>query len=205
VRLFSGLRRILPWLGGALWLGLIGAGWVIVTDYSSRPAPVGNVPEVWPADAPFGPDATRMTLVMFVHPRCSCSRASLRELAYIMARARHNLTAHIFFYQPAHRPDTWIETDLWHYARTIPFTTVHRDPDGKLAKRFGALASGQVVLFRPDGRRVFYGGITAGRGHEGPNPGRNQVLHLVREGVGTTDHTAVWGCLIQDKEATKPE
>ncbi len=111
-----------------------------------------------------------MTLVMFVHPRCSCSRASLRELAYIMARARHNLTAHIFFYQPAHRPDTWIETDLWHYARTIPFTTVHRDPDGKLAERFGALASGQVVLFRPDGRRVFYGASQPAAVTKAPTP-----------------------------------
>ncbi len=145
-----------------------------------------------------------MTLLMFVHPRCSCSRASLRELAYIMTRARHNLTAHIFFYQPTDKPAAWSETDLWRYAQTIPFTTVHRDLNGQVAARFGALASGQVVLFRPDGHRVFFGGITAGRGHEGPNPGRNEVLRLVREGSGTTDHTAVWGCLIQETQTVNP-
>jgi hypothetical protein len=41
--------------------------------------------------------------MMFAHPQCECSRASLGELAIIMAQGRGQVNASVFFLSPAYR------------------------------------------------------------------------------------------------------
>ena len=52
----------------------------------------------WPKDA--------HTLVMLVHPRCSCTRASMAELAKIMTRLEGAAKAYVMFMKPADSPRT---------------------------------------------------------------------------------------------------
>src|SRR5438128_185850 len=106
--------------------------------YSSTPGQRATPPSDLPASAPVQPAGGRATLVMFAHPNCPCSRASIGELAILMAHAREKLDARVFFYRPIHEPSAWVRTDLWRSASSIPGVQVLEDPEGALARRFGA-------------------------------------------------------------------
>jgi hypothetical protein len=134
---------------------------------------------------------------MFAHPNCPCSRASVGELAIIMARSPEKLDAHVFFYFPNHETSAWARTDLWDSARSIPGVHVIEDPGGAFARRFGAFTSGQTLLYNASGRLVFNGGITAARGHSGDNNGRHAILAMLQGGTQEQSVTPVFGCSLR--------
>ena len=68
------------------------------------------------------------------------------------------------------------------------------DNDGIEARRFGSSASGQVLLYNPQGKLLFSGGITASRGHSGDNDGRTAIVALLTQGQAAKDETPVFGC-----------
>src|SRR5205085_3040212 len=134
----------------------------------------------WPANPPVQRVGGRPTLVMFVHPQCPCSSASLGELAILVAHAGGQLDAQVFFYAPAHEASTWVKSDLWRTANMIPGVRVFEDHDASIAKAFGSFTSGQTLLYGANGSLLFKGGITAYRGHSGDNAGRNAIVALLR-------------------------
>src|SRR5262249_17872072 len=140
-------------------------------------------PSRWPAQSSITPAADRATLVMLVHPRCPCSRASVEQLDWIMARVPA-VAAHVLFLRPAGVADDSEKTDLWRRVARIARVTAHTDIDGREARRFGAATSGQIVLYDAGGRLRFSGGITGSRGHAGDNAGSDAVVALLtRDGT----------------------
>src|SRR3981081_1763389 len=81
----------------ALWISLVGFGMSVLWRYSNTPGRPATPLAGWPSDVPVQPQKGRSTLVMFAHPNCPCSRASIGELAIIMARSPEKLDAHVFF------------------------------------------------------------------------------------------------------------
>lgn len=85
-------------------------------------------------------------------------------------------------------------------ARAIAGVRVFADVDGKEAARFGAVTSGHVVAYDNDGVRVFSGGITGSRGHEGDNVGAERLVDVIGGGAAAGAH--VYGCgLVADRGA----
>ena len=180
-----------------LWLGLIGVGLGIIWDYENRPARAAAVPPLWPVESQLQPAPDRPTLVMLAHPRCPCTRASVGELALLMARSQGLVKASVLFYKPAQEPDEWARTDLWRSAAAIPGVTVLQDDDGREARRFNSTTSGQVVLYDAKGRLLFSGGITGSRGHSGDNDGRSAVAALLTRGAARAPgQHSVFGCAL---------
>jgi len=177
-----------------LWLGGIISGTVAMLAYSIAPGRAGSPPAAWPVASRLSLAAGRPTLVLFVHPRCPCSRASLGELAVLMAHCQTQLTAHVLFLQPEGTTESWATTDLWRAACIIPGVTVHGDAAGVEARRFHSETSGHTVLYDRDGRLVFQGGITVSRGHSGDNPGRGTVENWLAERRPAQINTPVFGC-----------
>jgi hypothetical protein len=97
----------------------------------------------------------------------------------------------------------WAQTSLVRAARDIPGLNVIVDRNGSIAEKFGALTSGQVLMFDHRGRRVFAGGITGSRGHAGDNRGLTLVLALANGGITDSSQTPVFGCALHD--ATSPK
>jgi hypothetical protein len=185
----------------ALWIPAVAFGINVLWKYSTTPGRPGTPPVDWPAGAPIQRVAGRSSLVMFAHPQCECSQASVGELAILMAHAPGRLDADVFFYLPANEASTWARTDLWRKASSIPGVRVHEDREALVAQGFGAYTSGQTLLYDAGGRLLFKGGITAFRGHSGDNAGRTAILALL-QGVTAPQQnlpvmTAVLGCSLR--------
>jgi hypothetical protein len=103
-------------------------------------------------------------LVLFAHPECPCTRASLAELARLLARFEDRLTADVVFLRPSDVGAAWDGSDLWRTASAMPGVTAVRDDDGVEAVRFRATTSGAAVLYDARGRLLFRGGLTSARG-----------------------------------------
>jgi hypothetical protein len=134
---------------------------------------------------------------MFAHPRCPCTSAGVSELARLLARCEGRPLVDVVFFRPEGSPESWGSTALRRAAEAIPGVRAFDDVGGREAARFGIVASGHVLLFDPGGKRLFSGGITAARGHEGDNDGAAAVLRLVaRSGPSSACHP-VFGCPIR--------
>jgi len=189
------------WAAGiALWCVAAGAGLAVLADYSLKPGEASSPPPAWPG-ALFDRAQDRPTLVMLAHPQCPCTRASIGELARLMAQAGVPLRAHVVFHRPGGFPEGWERTDLWWSAASIPGVEVWTDAGGVETARFGAITSGQVLLYDAAGSLLFSGGITPGRGHAGDNTGRQALRDLLRGKPGPPVRHAVFGCALRSAHA----
>ena len=111
-----------------------------------------------------------------------------------MADSAGKLKTVVLFVRPVGTPVGWEKTDLWESAASIPGVSVFSDDNGVEAQRFGAETSGQAILYSTDGRLLFQGGITAGRGHEGDNAGEDSIVALVHGRERAYRQTTVFGC-----------
>lgn len=186
------------WLVGfpmiAAWGVAVVSGMIGLDRYQMTPAVMAAAPAQWPVGAGISRNISRPTLIMMLHPQCPCSRASLHELALLMARSAGRLDALILFVQPVNAPADWLDGDLWRQAKTIPNVSISIDKGGREAVAFGASTSGQVMVYDAAGIIRFSGGITDGRGHEGDNPGMQAILDLLRTGKSLVATTPVYGC-----------
>jgi hypothetical protein len=170
--------------------------------------------ENWPASVPLTLAADRPTFIMFLHPQCECSAASLEELNHLLTVCPNREAITLIFYKPRSEADSWVQTSLWKTAQSLPGVRMLIDPGGDLAGQFGAFTSGQSDLFDPNGRLLFTGGITGSRGHVGDNPGLDAVVSLIdhpdQSGVKLPVKTRVFGCAIRsfskpsDDDTTQP-
>lgn len=190
------------WLiAGSLWLLAITAGFGLLLRYASTPAPQdGAPPRRWPAATLLTRSSARPQLLLFAHPHCPCTRASVAELARLMGRFHGRLDARVLVVQPPGVGDEWADSALRERAGTIPGVRVSIDRDGVEARRFGAVASGTVLLYDRSGRLLFHGGITAARGHEGQSFGQQRIAALLTTGSADSDRAPVFGCVLFDVE-----
>ena len=176
--------------------------WLLLTMFamsrlwdSERVAGVsGHPPAHWRRSTPVALDPDKATLIMLLHPRCPCSRASLTELNRLTALCPDRANISVFFLKPTGCRQAWTDTDLWRQASSIPGVSVHVDAGGKIARCFGAVTSGETVLYTPNGRLLYQGGLTGERGHEGDNSGLAAVAALLRGTAKRAEQEPVYGC-----------
>ena len=181
---------------GAVWLMAASAGLWVLWRYDNTPGEGARAPEHWPASTTLTRTTDRPTLVVLAHPHCTCTRASIGELAEAIARARTPPTTYVLFMAPTSLGDGWENTDLWRTAAGIPGVKVIRDADGREARRFGAETSGQTLLYDERGVLVFNGGITGARAHPGNNVGRQSLVALLNHEPAARRGTNVFGCAL---------
>ena len=165
---------------GVIWVVGLGVGMQILFDYENSSGPPATPPLVWPANSQLQRAQGGPTLVVIAQPHCPCTRATIGELALIMARLQHQVSATVVFSRPRGASEDWEDTDLWHSAAAIPGVIVMHDVGAVEAARFDASVSGQTLLYDASGRLVFGGAITASRGH----PGRAEIISLVTQRTG---------------------
>ena len=173
---------------------MIVVGLGILWSYENAPGPIATPPADWPTDSRIHLAHDRATLIMVSHPHCPCTRASIGELARLMAQTQGRVNAYVLFLKPAGSYDNWEKTDLWQSAASIPGVNLIVDDGGAEALRFRAVTSGQTVLYDAEGHLLFSGGITGSRGHSGDNAGRSAIVSLLNTGEAERAETFAFGC-----------
>jgi hypothetical protein len=179
------------------WASAVLGGSAALVRYKSRPGEAFDAPARWPAGSSIAPDAGQPTLLMFVHPDCPCTRASLRELVPVATAHAGRLSVRILI--DSGSGDDAAARQL---AARVPGATVVTD-DGREAARFAARTSGLVVVYDAEGALMFRGGITSSRGHEGDSVGRRRLLALLAGRPSDRRDAPVFGCALADRSAER--
>lgn len=179
------------------WAALVLIGFGYLHTYGARAGELADGPQTW-RDGTLEGVAGRPRVLLFAHPRCSCTRASIAELTHVVEA--HALRATVVFWQPERADAEWRSSPTIDMVQQHPLLDAAWDPGGKVCRSFDAATSGQCLVYDANGRLRFSGGITAGRGHEGANEGRQTVDRLLSESGDppTGVHTfPVFGCRLE--------
>jgi hypothetical protein len=190
-------KRLLLFLT-SLWLAIAVAGTWGLMIYEYIPGQDRGIPATWPSSSGIPRAPNLSTLVMFAHPDCPCTRASIGELAVLMTHCQNLARVYVIFLQPAGSGPDWLHTDLWRSAEEIPGVVVRKDEQGREAGYFQASTSGRVVLYDARGKLLFTGGITSSRGHDGDSAGLSALMKLLHHEATPVRETPVFGCSLLD-------
>ena len=197
------------WLPVAIvtWAAAVAIGWRLILDYEFKPESpnLAVATSWWPADTNLVTAPNRPTILFFVHPKCPCTRASLSELERIWV-LREAMTISppqliVVATVPSNATSDWLTSRTLERANKLSDSKLVIDTEGREAQRFGAMTSGTVMWFDDVGRRLFAGGITAGRGHEGDNAGRKSIEDLLRGSTRLVVSMPALGCKLCLPEA----
>ena len=184
-----------------VWTSAVAYGVLWIWNYKTTPGVASGPPSKWPASSGLRLDGP--TLVVTFHPLCTCSQASVSELARLLASVPRRPTVYAVFADVGLRrrdgtASGAIDTSLWERAAAIPGVTTIADPDGGIVKAFGAATSGDVIAYSAAGDLMFHGGLTAARGHEGDSFGRQRLLAVLRGDTPDLRTSPVFGCSLHD-------
>lgn len=192
----------LPFIFAAgVWLAIVVGFFAMLLSYETTPGLAAGAPVAWPHDTSLHRKDDVAKLVMFLHPHCPCSRASLEHLQRVLIATGVDPACAIVFVVPEGAPGGWADGSLLRRAGEIPNVRIILDPRGDKATRFNVTTSGHVLYYDVDGSLRFQGGITAKRGHVGDNKGERALLSLVKGDRDVLDQTPVYGCPLLDVAA----
>lgn len=181
----------------ALWVAAVLTGFGALAVYSQAAGPQREPTSLLADDHP----ESGWRLVMAIHPKCACSRASLAELERLLLRWREQLRCEVFVYQPVDAPDDWSDTATARLANQLAEGGARTDPGGKEATSLGILTSGGVILYDSSGTPRYHGGLTPSRSHEGPSLATEAINSLLAGQKPAVTHRPVFGCRIVNEEA----
>jgi hypothetical protein len=193
------LKSIIGVLVFVAWLGAVATGFSILIVYANTPGESLPVNSVWPMKSKLARTEKTWALVLFVHPKCSCSVASLGELTRLQTHFINKVKTYVVFSKSKDRSTEWAHDKLWLMAETIPGVEIFLDEDGSEADLFTASTSGQTFLYNLKGELLFHGGITPARGHMGDSVGRDAILELVESGFSKISSTRSFGCALKSR------
>jgi hypothetical protein len=186
---------VVLWAAVLLWISALNL------NYEFTPSPGTAAPQQWPRESHLarggGP-----TLLVFLHPCCPCSRATLSELERVLQYLPASGRAYCLV-SPIGVDKDFPHTSLVESARKMPRLEVVIDEQCAESSRFGAQVSGGVVLYDGAGELRFTGGVTPGRGHLGDNLGTPALVALLSGQRTTTTTTPVFGCPLPLSEASR--
>lgn len=191
-------RLLLTGIAATLWLGAVVGGLGLASAYEARAGISADAPRAWPPRTRIARREGRVTVLLFAHPLCPCTRASVRELQRIAARGRERVDITVVLAGAPAEPSA-LGVDESVVRRLLPTATVLVGEDE--ARTFSVRTSGQVLAYDERGALAFAGGITPGRGHEGPSVGGDDLLRIALGESPSRGHARVFGCALAGPRA----
>ena len=176
------------------WIASVGAAEALLLEHATAPGDPGSPPATLPKALrdQLGPHGTRPLLLVAAHPQCPCLPATLAELRQVLAQAP-DVDVRLLLQLPTTVPTAWRPERIAALEQQWPAACV-ADRDGALAHALHLATSGHVLVYGTGGELRFSGGITAGRGHVGDNPGSRTLRRVLQGERGPAGHPAVFGC-----------
>jgi len=188
--------RIFISLSFVVWLFATVGGMTVLWNHELRPGVAAEAPPRWPVDSTLERGESHSTMLVWIHPHCPCSWASIGELQRLLVHLPEPVDCQVVLSRPPQCDQEFVETDLTRAVRQIPDVRVVVDHEQQEATRFGVSTSGQVLLYGRDAELLFAGGITPGRGHAGDSVGGATLREIFRTDRSVTDsqECCVFGC-----------
>ncbi|HCS55077.1 hypothetical protein [uncultured Rubinisphaera sp.] len=183
-----------------VWFVLVLTGFLLLCDYSTRPGASAAVPTKWPENSTLPQVDGRQSLLFFIHPCCPCSMASLNVFERILVKTASSQDATVVLtggVEPNQKTRDWFQN--WCQKRNVRLVWDFRREEAEI---FHVKTSGQTILYNKNGSLVFSGGITAGRGHAGDNPGQQDLqaaIHVNGSDQATAKCHPLYGCSIWEE------
>ncbi|MFO0941522.1 MAG: hypothetical protein U0930_12235 [Pirellulales bacterium] len=204
----------------AVWCCSAIAVWAWMTVYAGSADPIKkDVCSTWPSDSLIHPASGKPTLVLFLHPRCPCSVATIHELERVLTGSgiqsgqlpKVVVVASLPTDHSSQNPTNpklaeWTNTNTIEAASKLRNAEIYWDIGGIEAERFKAKTSGSVLLYNAKGLQRFSGGVTIARGHEGASVGGDYLRELLQDPSSTSIRsTPVFGCaLVKSSSSLRP-
>ncbi|RYG24453.1 hypothetical protein EON82_10695 [bacterium] len=177
----------------SIWGSLIALGFGYAWRYEATQG-VSAAAKAWPERSGLKLGDTQTTLVLFAHPNCPCTLVSVNQLGDLLGKMPQRPRVYCVIVQAPGLSEDLSKSSVAAAARKIDGATSVVDRSGAEAKRFGAATSGQVFAFNPEGKELFRGGVTAARGHYGPNDGIDALSAVLSATSPKISSTPVYGC-----------
>ena len=185
----------------ALWVLALVPGVRYLVRFENTAGRRGFAPSDWHNTTTLSSGDARLPLLLVaLHPKCSCSNATLTELEEAAQTFDHPYNAILLIDPPQGLSFDWRKTRAYREAQKALHATVVLDNDGKLAASLGAFTSGDVRLYAAEdahSRRslLFAGGVTGSRGMVGANSGVEGLKTAFRNPENNPHATSpVFGC-----------
>jgi hypothetical protein len=189
-------RRWMGWTMAWVWALLLCAGSMLLLRFETQASEKVVALGRWPAASRIPRASSEPVVVMFLHPNCPCSHASVHELVKAMSGVPAQQAPRVVFVLRTEAVGDWRAASLRRAAAAIPRSILLEDDGGREAALFGAQTSGLVLFYDGAGVLGFQGGITAGRGHKGANRSEEALVGLLR-GPSAAATTPVYGCSLE--------
>src|SRR5438132_535294 len=99
-----------------IWAFCIGWGWMLLSQYENTPGQAQEPPSRWPSTTKIPTTLGLPTMVIFLHPYCPCSRATLAQLSLIMAHVQNKVKTQVVFVKLPDFSQDWVKTTLYNSA-----------------------------------------------------------------------------------------
>jgi hypothetical protein len=164
--------------------------------FDAKPGEASSAPATWPHNSGIRRAAGDAQLLVFVHPFCTCTTATIAELEHLSSLHGGPGSPSITFL--VIRPTTdagWTWKELPEIREGIPEAKVVWDEGGLEAGTFHTSTSGTVLLYSAEGKLRFEGGITESRGHVGDNYGLDELARAINATAASRPMSSqVFGC-----------
>lgn len=179
-----------------VWVLACASVMCLLWSYANAGGAVGGLRAGWTVPAALERPDDRSMLVVFAHPKCPCTRATMAAIERLQRDAPGAFATRVVFYEPLDADPSWRRTALWARAERLVDAKAIPDPGGVMTSDAGAVVSGCTALFDLDGEPVFWGGVTPSRGHEGESVGLSALRSLLRGEGSAVRGASVFGCEI---------
>lgn len=181
----------------AVWILVLVSGVFAFANYSYTPGKPADLQITWPSLSSLKPSLKQPELLVFLHPKCSCSHATLADLARLIPDIGSRAHVRVVF-NDLGDPSLLEESHSYAMASEIPGVELVKDPNGVQSNLFGVKTSGQMFLYDEQGVLVFSGGLTPSRGHEGESQGSITVLKWLNTRELQWKTSDVFGCSMKE-------
>ena len=142
-------------------------------------------------------DKTKANLILFIHPFCPCSYATVNELKRVLAKTNADIAINVVFIKPKGLSDIK-KNELYQKISLIKGTNIIFDKNNVIAEEFKTNTSGSILLYNKNGNLIFQGGITGGRAEEGDNLGKSKLIEALKKESGQWQ-SPIFGCSLSIK------
>lgn len=200
-RLFGLSALVIFWLLGTAY----GFSFLLEHDFQSNDLPkttAVNWSEVLGDQSELSKQFSQhpLTIVVAVHPKCPCTKATLQELQERTKFANVSVKTMVLAYTPASEKENpeWTKTPTLDLLQELPGASIVRDIDAGIAIRLRLEVSGAVLVTDQSGKTWLQGGITASRSCRGNCPGSIALEQILAGRLTRPVFSPVFGCRIKD-------